>query len=334
MVGTVPLVSYVTPFYNTEQYLEECIQSVLKQGYENWEYILLNNCSTDRSAEIAEHYANKYPKNIRLEHNSVFLSQVQNYNRVFQFLSPESKYCKFVQADDWLFLGCVHSMVALAESQPRTGIVAAYRLEGEKVGLDGLPPETRELSGRDACRLYLLNGIYLFGSPTSLLLRSDAVRERNPFYDERYKPFEDTSVCFEILKTWNFGFVHQVLTFSRRDNESILSHLRLFSFHFFVRLSAIVIYGRNFLNEKEYQRGLRTAEREYFNFLARRKCSIRGYSPGFWEFHRDRLATIGYSLNSKHLWRRIPRVLIDKGWDAFWGRWDKFTNASYIEPVK
>jgi glycosyltransferase involved in cell wall biosynthesis len=334
MVAAVPLVSYVTPFYNTEEYLEECIQSVLKQGYGNWEYILLNNCSTDRSAKIAEHYASQYPENIRLEHNPTFLSQVQNYNRVFSFISPNSKYCKFVQADDWLFPDCVPRMVELAESQAHTGIVSAYRLEGEKLGLDGLSYDIRELSGRDACRLYLLNGIYLFGSPTSLLLRSDVIRERNPFYEERYIPFEDSSVCFEILKNWNFGFVHQVLTFSRRNNDSILSRLRVFSFHYFVRLSAFVIYGRAFMDEREYKRGLQAAEREYFSFLARQKCSIRGPGPGFWDFHRDRLATIGYSLGWKQLWRRMPRVMLEKLWDVFWGRLDKFANVSYVENEK
>ena len=49
-----PLVSVVTPVYNGEKYLEECIESVLNQTYKNWEYIILNNCSTDRTLEIAE----------------------------------------------------------------------------------------------------------------------------------------------------------------------------------------------------------------------------------------------------------------------------------------
>ena len=80
----VPLVSYVTPFYNTEEYLAECIESVLRQTYGNWEYVLLNNCSTDNSVQIAEHYTRAYPDKIRLEHNSAFLSQVQNFNRVFR----------------------------------------------------------------------------------------------------------------------------------------------------------------------------------------------------------------------------------------------------------
>ena len=99
-----PLVSVVTPFYNTEGYLSECIESVLKQSYDNFEYILSNNCSTDRSSEIAEEYA-KQDHRVRLISNGEFLDQVKNYNRALRYISPQSKYCKIVQADDWIIPG-------------------------------------------------------------------------------------------------------------------------------------------------------------------------------------------------------------------------------------
>ena len=48
-----PLVSVVTPVYNGEASLAKCIDSVLAQTYRNFEYLIVNNCSTDRSLEIA-----------------------------------------------------------------------------------------------------------------------------------------------------------------------------------------------------------------------------------------------------------------------------------------
>ena len=114
---TQPLVSVVTPFYNTEPYLEECIESVLAQRYENFEYILANNCSTDRSRDIAQKYASR-DKRVKLIDNERFLTQAQNYNNALRHISPYSKYCKVVQADDWIFPECLSSMVGLAEAHP------------------------------------------------------------------------------------------------------------------------------------------------------------------------------------------------------------------------
>ncbi|MGN6463049.1 MAG: glycosyltransferase family 2 protein [Pseudolabrys sp.] len=49
-----PLVSLVTPVYNGETYLRDCIESALSQTYKNFEYIIINNCSNDGTLAIAE----------------------------------------------------------------------------------------------------------------------------------------------------------------------------------------------------------------------------------------------------------------------------------------
>ncbi|HID65334.1 MAG TPA: glycosyltransferase family 2 protein, partial [Anaerolineae bacterium] len=110
-----PLVSVVTPVYNAEPYLAECIESVLAQTYENWEYIIVNNCSTDHSLEIARHYAQQDAR-IHIHNNDEFLKQFQNWNHAMRQISPESKYCKVVHADDWLFPECLARMVEVAEA--------------------------------------------------------------------------------------------------------------------------------------------------------------------------------------------------------------------------
>ena len=131
-----PLVSVVTPFYNTREYLPECIESVLRQTYGNWQYTLVDNCSTDGSSEIAAGYASRFPEKIRVIRTPSFLSQVQNYNFALSSISPSAKYCKMVQADDWIFPVCIQSMVDVAEAHPTVGIVSAYELEGTDVSCD------------------------------------------------------------------------------------------------------------------------------------------------------------------------------------------------------
>jgi len=330
-VPSGPLVSVVTPFHNTRKYLRECIESVIGQTYDNWQYTLVDNSSTDGSSEIAALYATRFPTKISVVHTDSFLSQVQNYNFALTCMARDSKYCKMVQADDWIFPDCIRSMVDVAESHPSVGIVGAYELAGTTVQMDGLPYPSTEVAGRDACRFYFLKDKYLFGTPTSLLLRSDLIRSREPVYDERRAPFEDAHLCFEMLRKCNLGFVHQVLTYSRRDSESILSNARELGLLLFCRLAIVVAHGREYLSTEEYRRCLRDAERRYFLYLSR--CRMRGRSYEFWEFHRRCLASIGYALSWRILANWLPRALIEKTWETFWTIWDRGSYVDYDKEV-
>jgi glycosyltransferase involved in cell wall biosynthesis len=331
-VESLPLVSVVTPFYNTRDFLAECIESVLRQTYANWEYILVDNCSTDGSSDIAKQYAARFPDRIRLIHTDSFLSQVQNYNFALSRISPDSKYCKMVQADDWIFPECLRSMVEVAEAHPNVGIVSAYELESDHASLGGVPYPSPEVSGREICRLIFLKGKYFFGTPTCLLMRSEFVRSRDPFYEERHAPFEDSHACYDALRTWNFGFVHQVLTYSRRDNESILAEIRPFEFTRFIRLAEIVGHGRNYLSEDEYRFCLKQAEHDYFYFLG--WSVLQGRDSKFWKFHRERLASIGYSLNFTFMAKWILLVILDhignpkRTWEYIWPRRKRIFSAT------
>lgn len=300
-----PIVSVVTPFYNTERYLAECIEGVLSQTYKNYEYILVNNCSTDQSLEIAQKYAQRDSR-IRLFSNDKFLTQVQNYNHALIKISNKSKYCKIVQADDWIFSDCIRQMVAVAETNPNISIVSSYRLLGPKVANAGLPYPSTCASGREVCRLQLLTNLFFFGSPTSILFRSDIIKSRVPFYSEN-SLHEDTEVCYEILENSNFGFVHQILTFTRTENESITSTTCNFNPDILDKFIIVKKYGPKYLNKKEYQECFRNIKRRYFLFLGER--ALYKQKKGFWEYHKQGLDTIGFSLR-RELWKYALLALL------------------------
>jgi hypothetical protein len=172
-------------------------------------------------------------------------------------------------------------------------------------------------------RLCFLGGTYLFGTPTSVLTRSEIIRSRVPFYDEQYAPFEDGHACFDVLKAWDFGFVHQVLMYSRQQNGGMSSRLSLFGAEHFVHLSWLVAHGKDYLSKEEFDRCLRRAEREYFVRLTKSACALRPENREFWEFHRKGMASINYSFDWKRLAKSLPRAIVEKAWDAFWRTWDK-----------
>jgi glycosyltransferase involved in cell wall biosynthesis len=302
MTSTEPLVSIVTPVHDTDAYLAECIESVLAQTYRNFEYIIVNNQSSDRSGEIAEAYAVTDAR-IRVVHTKELLSQVDNYNFALQQMSPTAKYCKMVQADDWIFRECLAEMVALAETAPSVALVGAYQLSGSVVGCEGLAcdgPESRwsVVSGPEACRLYLVGRRYLFGTPTSVLYRASIVRGRQAFFHGG-SYYEDSEVCFEILEHGDFGFVHQVLTFSRTDNISLSSAVRDY---YPVQLHAYVItrrYGQRYLTDAELRACLKRTANDLYTALGYEVFHRRG--PAFWDYQRGGFAIVGDRLSFTRL---------------------------------
>jgi glycosyltransferase involved in cell wall biosynthesis len=301
-----PFVSIVTPVYNGADHLRVCVESVLAQKYQNWDYTIINNCSTDRTLEIAEEYAARDPR-IRVCSNSVFAPVIQNHNIAIRQISPESKYCKVVFADDWLFPECISEMVGLAERHPTVGLVGAYGLDGTQVLWQGLPYPSLFVSGRELCRNTLLGGTYVFCTPGSLLMRSDLVRSRKSFYNEA-NLHADNEACYEILQNADFGFVHQVLTFSRPRPNSNTSAARSLESYVLGNLSAVVSHGPLYLSREEYENRLQQWLKQYYVVLE--KSFLRLRDKSFWEFHQARLNHLGCPLSRSRLAKAVFREVL------------------------
>ncbi len=302
-----PLVSVITPFYNTGQYIAECIESVLAQSYSHWEYILVNNQSTDSSRSVAERYARE-DKRIRLLDTPSFFGQIENFNAALRYVSPESRYCKVVLADDWLFPECLERMVALAEANPSAGIVSSYRLFGDEITGGGLPFSSTIISGRKAAQHMLRDGFYLTGSPSSVLLRAEIVRKTPAFYPEG-RLHDDTEACLRILTEYDLGFIHQVLTFSRKDDDSLTSEVSRFGTGPLRRYMFAVEYGPQFFSGDEYRQYLQRETDFYGGYLAASVFEFK--KKEFWDFHRKNLKSIGADFSSIGLSKYVLYELAD-----------------------
>lgn len=285
-----PLVSVVTPFFNTAPYLRQCIESVLAQTWPRFEYILVDNRSTDGSLEIAKEYAAR-DQGIRLFTNAEHLPQLDNFNHALRYISPESKYTKVIAADDWLFPECLDRLIQVAEMRESIGLVSSYCLAGDRVWGGGLPHDAVVLPGREVCRRQLLDGYFFFGSLSTVLYRSDLVRARERFFDPTAL-HADTEVAYETLKHHDFGFVHQVLSCIRVDKESITGQASDLSPVVLYKLIVIVKYGRDCLDPDEWHRCLREHELRYYQKYLHQVFGPR--RSRFLARHRPALARVGY----------------------------------------
>lgn len=100
MSENIPLVSVVVPVFNADPYLEKTVQSVLDQTYKKWELILVEDGSTDKSADIAKKYARTYPDQIRYFEHSGRKNKGSSATRNVGIDHAKGELIAFLDADD------------------------------------------------------------------------------------------------------------------------------------------------------------------------------------------------------------------------------------------
>lgn len=93
-----PKISVIVPVYNVEQYLPRCIDSILAQTFTDFELLLIDDGSTDRSGKICDEYANKDGR-VRVFHKE---NEGISTTREFGINNALGEYIQFVDSDDWI----------------------------------------------------------------------------------------------------------------------------------------------------------------------------------------------------------------------------------------
>ena len=110
-----PHVSIGLPVYNGEKYLKQALLSILSQSYTDFELIISDNASTDRTQAICQAYAAKDPR-IRYYFNEKNLGAAPNHNRVFELASGE--YFKWAGYDDIITADFLQRCVEVLDLKP------------------------------------------------------------------------------------------------------------------------------------------------------------------------------------------------------------------------
>jgi glycosyltransferase involved in cell wall biosynthesis len=220
----MPAVSVIVPVYNSARFLSEAIESVLRQTYTDWELLLVDDGSTDASAELAAAHAAKYPGRVQVlfhpgrENRGVSATR----NRAIEHASGQ--YLAFLDADDVWLPHRLASQVPILEQYPEVGLVyglslcvdehtqkltkptGPFRYLGEYgVGIAGPP--------FDAYAGFLVGS--LFAPVSTVLARVGIVRKCGGFTLGLRHQIEDQVLWTKMARKASFFFVNELLALYR-----------------------------------------------------------------------------------------------------------------------
>ena len=123
--GSSISVSLIIPIYNTEQFIERCLRSVFEQTFENVEYILINDCTPDKSIEVSERVIKQYPdRKVSIVNNqkNIGLAGVRNIG----IKMAKGEYIIFIDSDDYVEPAMLEEMYHKAKVSSADIVIADY----------------------------------------------------------------------------------------------------------------------------------------------------------------------------------------------------------------
>lgn len=213
-----PIISFITPVYNTKEYVAECIESVLNQTYPNWELILIDDGSSDNSGAICDDYAKRDSRITVIHHHN----SGQLVSRIKGIECAKGEYCTGLDSDDYLERNCVEVLTKTLASNPCDIIGWNIRqvLNGKEIARESY----------DYYGAYKNYDYLLFASKTSnhsfcnKLIRTELMRES--FYgtlpDSRTN-VDYIQICPSICMAQRIFTINEVL-YNYRQIESSVTH--------------------------------------------------------------------------------------------------------------
>ena len=123
------MISIVVPIYNGEKYIEDCIESILKQTYSDWELILIDNASTDDSYEICKEFADRDDRiQVFHQYRNVGVSAARNLG----IEKSKGEFVTFIDADDWVETDYLERLLAIQKKKKADLVICEYQKAYDK----------------------------------------------------------------------------------------------------------------------------------------------------------------------------------------------------------
>ena len=208
----MPTISVILIVFNGERYLAQSVNSILGQSFKNFEFIIINDGSTDGTGHILAKYRTE--DRVRIVENASNIGLTRSLNKAISI--AEGRYIARMDADDISFTDRLEQQVDFMESHPDMGVVGScyYEIDetGKKVGEVILPADDLEI--RKA--LFKFNPF----NHGTVMIRVEALKELGS-YDEKLLHAQDYELWFRILSRYRGCNLSEKLLLRRNPKDSI-----------------------------------------------------------------------------------------------------------------
>jgi len=212
------MISIIIPVYNVEPYIEDCLQSVMRQTYNGpLECILVDDCGTDRSMEVAEKLIDEYngPIKFRIlhhEHNKG-LSAARNTGMI----AAKGDYFYFLDSDDWISDDCIEKLTQPLQHEKFDIVVGDVKVIGEDRSYPELSLSEGLYHEQGITNTFFYHGVYVMAW-NKLYYKEFFLKNRLMF--EEGKIHEDEILAFELSCVEKSFYVVESVTYFYRIREN------------------------------------------------------------------------------------------------------------------
>lgn len=205
----MPKATVLMPVYNGEKYLKEAIESILNQTFKDFEFLIINDGSTDNSVKIINSYQDK---RIRLVHNETNLGLIYTLNKGIDLV--ESEYIARMDCDDISSTNRLSKQIKYLDQHPEVGILGSWvKIIGD-----------HSFIGKYYIKHEEIKASLLFNSSLahpSVTMCKEILDQHNFRYDERFKHAEDYEMWTRMIDLTDFANLPEPLLSYRKHPESI-----------------------------------------------------------------------------------------------------------------
>lgn len=173
--------SIIVPVYNTEKYIDECIESIIEQSYSNFELIIVNDGSTDRSLDKIENWSKIDDRIIIINQKNNGVSAARNAGLKI----ANGEWIAFIDSDDYVCKDYLRILYSVIEKEKADGVAYSLSNNNVKVSINIL----NKSNAINAC----ISNKMLGGYPWNKLFKKEIIRQYNLRFEE------DIDICEDLL---------------------------------------------------------------------------------------------------------------------------------------